>query len=523
MTLRTPFYKNLLSWALATCVVALATVFPRLMVMGDFPSTDEGFYAYQSLIFHHHLTSSLGLPDEGPLAIYPLLLAWIYEFELNILVAFRFADMAVAMLASIIFLVVIKKESGSWVSGSLIALFGLFTMNQPEFIQSGFKNSMFAAYIPLLLAYHVGNHSHIQTKKRWILVGVLLTTCLFLRETFLPFVLIGLVAIWIAYSKRAFVRTFVTMMVFGTSVLVLIAVLRGGVVELISSYIEMGAVYDSYSDRRMPNFIRYGRQSVQVSVGILVLLGFVLMLYLSVSLVDQRFSGYRQHLFWLACTLAPLLEPFLKFGFPYHFSVCIPGLVGLTASLLADSKMHQASFSNLAVLHLSIMMLGIVFLTQRVSELSENWPDSQALLEHYDSRDWPEHLVAQSNFLIAATEIKKVAKPGDRLAVSGFMFALYPLTGLVPPNHALSNLSALAGVTQGNALSMDKAIRSCPPEIIMTTTRPIPYSELIADLLEQLDLYQAVATVEQNSKISAGRAGGTIYRRVTSTSGCDQI
>lgn len=126
------------------------------MLIGGLPATDEGVFAYFAQLIHASLITSKSLPHTGPLALYLLLCNWVFAFNINPLVALRFIDMLVATLAGYLFYRAIEIESGSRLGAFLICLLFLFTMNQPVFIQYGFKNSMFAAYVPLFASLWLG-------------------------------------------------------------------------------------------------------------------------------------------------------------------------------------------------------------------------------------------------------------------------------------------------------------------------------------------------------------------------------
>ena len=138
--------------ALRWGVVLLAVGFPRLMAAGGLPTTDEGVYAYYAQIHHARLAEGSGLADAGPLTLYPILLSWLFAVPANHLVLLRLADMAVALAAGALFYRVLREECRGRAGAALVAFPFLFTMSSPLFVQTGFKNSIFAAYVPLFLA-----------------------------------------------------------------------------------------------------------------------------------------------------------------------------------------------------------------------------------------------------------------------------------------------------------------------------------------------------------------------------------
>jgi len=193
-----------LSAGLAFIAILAATIFPRLMVLGGLPTTDEGFYAYQAQVIHSTLTAGEGLPNDGFLAIYPMLLSWVFEFTANHFVLLRLVDLVVAAVAAYILFLVLKRESGSLFGGALISFVFLFIMNQPLFIQTGFKNSIFAAYVPLFFALKMTQNFKRDEYKGWGYVGILVVLAVLLRETFLYFFLVATLSAYIIGGWRAF-------------------------------------------------------------------------------------------------------------------------------------------------------------------------------------------------------------------------------------------------------------------------------------------------------------------------------
>ncbi|MEH6627073.1 MAG: glycosyltransferase family 39 protein [Motiliproteus sp.] len=508
--------------SLVVLTVSIATIFPRLMVIGGFPSTDEGFYAYQAQLIHSVLAVGQGLPDEGSIGLYPMLLSWLFELPGNSLILFRLADLIVAIIASCIFFRVLERVSGSRIGGALIALVFLFTMNQPIFIQTGFKNSIFAACIPLFVAFLLAQGVAGQKNKNWAGVGALVAISVLLRETFVPFLFLGALAAVVSAGWRACFRFVFGAALAGLGITFCIVAARGGVVELIDSYVEMGAIFASFEDRRIPHFIKFGALSADVSRITLILAGLSIIAIISSYLLRNRTVTLGQFCFWLACALLPLLEPASKFGYPYHFSVCLPGLAGLSAlgwrSFVAGNARRIKN--GIATI---VLLIGSYMLLPQFTILMDSWPSAKIALLNASSPLWPAESVSKSNFLLAADAIRQAAPPHATLSISGFMFALYPLTGLLPPSGSLSNLSATVAVLEFDAVRFEQALKACPPDVLMTTTRPIPGSELIRQVVEDTGFYEKVATIPVSRDKSYGWAGGTVFKIIKPyQGGCDR-
>jgi len=504
-------HRIFVSAVLMVFVVLAATAFPRLMVVGGLPTTDEGAYAYYAQFIHANLAAGRGLPDAGMLDIYPLMLSWVFSLPANHMILLRLADMFVAVVASCLLYSVIEQESGSRVGGALISLVFLFTMNQPIFIQTGFKNSIFAAYIPLFLALRLGTANKVGAHWEW--VGALVALAVLLRETFFPFLIVGALAIAKAYGWRACLR-----FILGTSIAILvvmvgIAIARGGIANLIEGYRDAAALYDAVAGRDVNLFVNNGIASAREAAVALAFGGLgVIAIFIGLITRNRQVSPGR-FIFWLFVATVPLLEPASKIGFPYHFAVCLPGLAGLAAFGWKSATTGRDASIKL-IFATAAAMVGVVMLFPKTTTLVEYWPHTRSTLESASTGSWPNEATASSNYLLAAEAIRKVAPPNGTLSVSGFMHALYPLTGMLPPCHELSNLSATLIKLNLDGIRFKQALLACPPDVLMTTTRTNwPGADTLTKAVEDSGLYEQVAIIPVAPDKSYGGFGGTIYRR----------
>ena len=90
-------FPNVTSAVVGIMAILAATAFPRLMLMWGLPATDEGVYAYYAQLAHATLVAGNGLPTSGTLALYPMLLSWIFELGGNHMILLRLADLIMAL------------------------------------------------------------------------------------------------------------------------------------------------------------------------------------------------------------------------------------------------------------------------------------------------------------------------------------------------------------------------------------------------------------------------------------------
>ena len=495
-------------------IVLLGVGFPHLMVAGGLPSTDEGIYAYYAQIIHSSLTLGHGLPDTGPLVLYPILLSWVFELSANHIIVLRLIDMIVAIFAGWLLFRIVETESRSRVGASLISLIFLFTISQPIFIQSGFKNSIFAAYIPLFLAVRLAQRTSRVNDNTWYLIGALAAVSVLLRETFLPFIIVGAFSVFFTQGWKMFLRYSCGAAVTGFAIMLTILTARGGIQTLIDSYREAGIFYASVANQRAPLFIANGIYSVKSSLVSLGVGAVSIITIIVISFLRRSPEVLGRFTFWIVVTLVPLLEPISKIGFPYHFAVCLPGLAGISALAWRSAVMENPSKIKFKIATAAIATCTILLFPNFIL-LTNNWASSQANLASIASSKWPNEAINQSNYLLAAETIRRVSPPNGTLSISGFMFALYPLTGLLPPTYEIAHLNSTFLKLGSNKDEFTAFLKSCAPDVLMTTTRnDLPGSEAITKIVEESGLYQAVEIIPIAPEKNYGTFGGIIFKKL---------
>ncbi|PYC15832.1 hypothetical protein DMX02_23650 [Pseudomonas jessenii] len=498
--------------ALCWLAVIFAVGFPRIMVLGDLPSTDEGVFAYFSQIMFSSVASGSGLPDTGTLMLYPMLVSWIFDLPFNHFFLLRITDLIAAITAGVLFYRIIEKESQSHLAAALISIIFLFTMNQPLFIQSGFKNSIYAAYIPLFIAL-LWSRTAEQGARTWLWIGALGAVSILLRETFIPFVVLGAASVLVSRGWKTFFRFSFGVVLGGVVLTAAALILRGGFQSFVDGYVNAGDFYTSMKDQITSLLIANGMLAAKQSVIALWLAGLAVAGLLGHIIYNRRFDVLKRLLFWISVATVPLLEPLSKIGFPYHFSVCLPGLAGLCA-LSWEQLVSPHSKAVKAAAVAALIAVCATLLQSKVPPLLNAFAANKENLRGFNSNTWRPEAIAQSNYLLAADAIAKVAPAHGTLGISGFMFSLFPLTGLLPSSYESSHLSAMVIKYGLDESAFKNALAACPPDIVMTTTRTdFPGSDIIANAIEHSGLYTAVTTIPVSPEKSYGTFAGTVYKR----------
>jgi len=508
--------------ALVLIVAILAVALPRILVVGALPTTDEGFYAYYAQIIHASLAGGHGLPDTGPLMLYPALVSWVFALDFNPIISLRIVDMLAAIGAGYALFRVIEVESGSRMGAMLIAPIFLISMNLPIFIQSGFKNSIHAAYLPLFAALWLGLTAPPENAvRRWLTVGALLSVAGLMRETFLPLIGLGALSVLTTYGWRSFCHLIAGAAGTGSLIVGIILAMRGGLVAVIEGYRDAGIVYGALADKRIEFFFTYGSDAMLEARVALIVAGVGLVVTLIRSFGASKVTSLPRLGFWLAAAALPLIEPASKIGFPYHFAVCLPGLAGLSAlgwrnacgELKVDRKAVQA------ILTVAMGAGLVILVTTRLAPIQAAWPQTREALATFRSGEWPASFTDKTNYLLAAEAIRLATPPNGTISVSGFMFSLYPLTGHTPPSPELANLSATLIKLDLSAPRLREALLRCPPDVLMTTSREDwPGSAELLTAVRDTGIYEQVAEIRNTDGRAYGTFGGTVFRRTAQRS-----
>ena len=498
----------------ALVAIAIAVLLPRWFALGSLPFTDEGYYAFFSQIIHSYLVTEHRLPDAGPLSVYPLLSAWVYATGANPLVLLRIWDAGVAVIAGyVLFLALHALCRHRWLA-LLLTVACMSTMNQFVFVQAGFKNSIFAAYIPLFAAYWYAQQP--PNDKTWLVCGMLMALSVLLRETFVPFAVLGAAASLVAGGRRACVHYTVAGVLTGLVLIGAIAWSRGSLSGLLAAYAESGVIFKSMQSQATRLFVDGGLAFVSHTWPLLglALCAVFYLGYKAIKTTSNRLT--HQVVFLSLATLFPLIEPGTKIGFPYHFAVMLPAMTGLLAlagKTILEQFGHEDRFISAAA-----CLVAALLLLQNLAPMNKGDMSTHFLLTRSHQPFWPDELADKSNYLYAAQQIRQHATPSASLAASGWMNALYPLTGLLPTSPDTISLTATTLRHDQNVQAIRQAIAACPPDLIMTTTRTDwPGQAALQQAVEGLENYHLVAEVPVTLDRSYGNFGGRIYKASTPT------
>ena len=384
----------------------------------------------------------------------------------------------VRVAASIVLFKVILKESGSTLFTVILAT-GLFIiMNNIEIVMYGFRNAIWAAFLPLFSALLIWQNSTQEDKYSFYLIGALVSFGVLLREPFLVFFILAGIAILIGYGWRILLKYLIGSAVLGFTVLGLMLMLRDwDLFDLLNSYLQIGTGIESgfYGKWKFPIRI------IMQANWFIILTAAASIFYLSKLHFDKKLININRFFFWGVLALLPLIEYWSKLGLPYHIANCLVGLTGLTAMTWKYLSKNESEKVNVA----SIMILGLMSMFIILPMVSTYIVKSSRVFTISDAIRWAsasdslrsESMIKRSQYIKVASKVYEVSREDSTMAVSSYWQGIFPLSGLLPPkapstgksNFGLSTMRALYVSSGYDKNKIVQLLKDHQPTIIVTS------------------------------------------------------
>lgn len=494
---------------LAGLFVIMAVVLLRLALLPNLPGTDEGFYGLHAMLANKSLTSGEGLPPVGVLQLYPIICSWVFSWDINHILALRLCDMFVTSLLAWQMFQLACRESKSVLAGCFVALVFAVAINQPLFIQNGFKNAGFIAWLCFLPALRIGLYANRQRLAAFFLCGVLTCIGVFMRESFGPLALISFFIVWPARGRACAFSYAAGGIMAAIVILGLIGYARGGFSNIIEAYSMFALMATELGANTSDTFL-YIKLTAKELFFLVPTLA-VLIIFLITGITSKVLNKLRI-LFWLIIAFAPLAEIFTKGAYAYHLSFCLYGLLGLTAyafRVLAIQGVRWRIFCQTLCVA-GAVWCGIILMPY-ATVVNKTIP---AITRMLPEQKWPQELVPTSNYLLMAEAISSNSAPEDTMEVSGAYALLHVLTQRFPPpdktNH-LFDLGLYAMVKKMNSEQIQEHLIENGTQIIVHSERPMFNTEVIKEVLDAMPQYQPVSYVAWSTERHYGGFPGSVY------------
>jgi len=503
---------------IAIVIALLTTGFLRLQLLTGNPETDGGIYTFASQYFYHALVNG-EIIQGPPLFFYQLITAWVYGLDVNQFILLRAIDGLVAVTASIVLFKVILKESDSTLFTLLFMVPLLIVMNDLEVVMYGFRNSIWAAYLPLFSAILIWQNSTKKDKYSFYLIGGLVSLGVLLREPFLPFFLLVGIAIFIGYGWRVLFKYLIGSAVVGFSILGFLLMLRGwDLIDLFESYISLSLGIDGL---KWTFPLAMLELNWFIFLAGIISIAYIVKLYLS----DKKLVNMRRFYLWVLIALLPILEIISKESYIYHYANLLPGLVGLTA--LSWKYMSNQESKKIKVI--AFMLIGVMSLLITLPKINSYLgKDSFIIKPSYVMSFAPRNsfrykaMIENSQYLITAKEIYELSRTDSTLASTGMMQALFPLTGLLPPTYQFCDLYTIFKYYDFDEGKLIELFLQHRPTLIITPGNikrsrkdDARYEQSLHRVIEKTNLYDKIKTILGSDTVHYGwlfEKPGIIYR-----------
>jgi len=341
----------------------------------------------------------------------------------------------------------------------------------------GFRNAIWAAFLPLFSALLIWQYSTQEDKYSFYLIGALVSFGVLLREPFLVFFILAGIAILIGYGWRVLVKYLIGSAVVGFIIVGLVLNFRGwDLIDLLNSYLQIGTGIESgfYGKWKFPIRI------IMQANWFIILTAAASIFYLSKLHFDKKLTNINRFFFWGVLALLPLIEYWSKLGLPYHIANCLVGLTGLTAMSWKYLSKNESEKVNVA----SIMILGLMSMFIILPMVSTYIVKSSRVFTISDAIRWAsasdsfrsENMIKRSQYIKVASKVYEVSREDSTMAVSSYWQGLFPLSGLLPPkalstgksNFGLSTMRALyvSGYDKNKIVQL---LKDHQPTIIVTS------------------------------------------------------
>jgi hypothetical protein len=436
----------------------------RLPMIGGPPYADEGFYALNAELTWRG-SGSLPL---APISLYPSILHVFGIAPATPFLHLRIADAFVAASAAMVCYLFLAMWTDRLIAFVMAAAWSV-AVNLPILVNAGFKNPILAATLVYLVAL-----CFVSSRSRFgpFWAGLILPLSPFLREPFLPFLIVPLFLVIALHDRRGRWLHIVGLALGGSLLLAWLWTCRGSPAIVLGHFSDLSMYYRSFpalgrdiQHERVTRINGFIRTIAWLMPTALPGLGWLL------------FTGRQQWV--LKVTAVMLLSAPLPdiLGRPTFYHTCGQILLGI-AFMGAMGLSWIRSFGH-SINGRRITIAVYLTLAWMVGELDtgtiyRSYRDQFRLsLEFAPAMvwgRWDNRLVNRSFFLDVATFIRDRTNPDDRIVTSGLIFPLYLLSNRMPPSPYVTDLLMMSAAQYPSRRPdlMDE-IRRQPPRIVVET------------------------------------------------------
>jgi len=477
-------------------------------MIGSYPCTDEGIWAYYSMITNHVINTESELTVEGYINLYPTICSFIFNLEVNPFLSLRIIDLIFTCLSFYMLYLISIKYTDSKLISLLIIIPFIFVINHPKYIQAGFKNSIIISSFFIYLSFYL---FLVNSKNSYIyhyICGISLMLSFLFREFHIFVCFLLFIIYCIKLKRNIFPVLFGIFTSFIATILALLWIRGLSLFEqLYNGYLKQGRFYKHNKEEIYTN--------LENSFNIFILDAWVIipvLTYILFSLINSL-SSLKIILNFLIFLFIFAIEPLLKICFPYHLCslyFIVPVFVSqLHNHYFIKSKQKPFFMRPVFILLLVLLSTYSIYLNNP-SILHRYKHNTLPNLTSLVNGEWSKESINKSHYLLVSKKIKNETKPLDRICVTGYAHALYPLTGHLPVNSKLEDLY-YAYLSMGEENLKVELIKNSPELIYLSKRDAILYPKLLS-IIKSISLYNVIEDYPLNKSIHYGQFSATLFK-----------
>ena len=504
--------KTIISLCFLPFVISLIVFLSRFSMIGSHPCTDEGYYAYYSMLFNSFsknkdlVFSSLYFES---INLYPFLCSFVFEFKTNPFLLLRSIDLIFSCFAFIILYYICKNITSKKYISLLIILPFIYILNNPKYIQAGFKNSINISVCFIYIGVYIHLINKQNRKNLYILSGFCLGFSTLLREFHLVYTLLLI----FVFFKNNYLNFKLIIAGFTLSFVIVLIIMQiftdyDFILNIIKSYFSMANYYHKVSSIDLFDSVLFSIKKVGYDFVSLILLFIPIILNLKTIKYNQKTI-----LLLIIFITILFIEPFVKLCMPYHIATLFfitPIFIAKLVSINSSNKVCHRGFKEIFIIY-SLIFYNIFLIYHSIpGYINRLGNKTISNIKPLMSGSWDEEFASKSQYILISKIIKENSKKGDTLAISSTAHVLFPLTGLFPNSPSLVDLYRTS-IILGMPILKD-ALTKNPPDLIYLSERdPAIYNKL-NNIINTIGAYDLVSEHPINQSLHYGKFAAKIYK-----------
>ncbi len=447
------------------------------------------------------------------IALFPWLFQGIARSGLDTFGNLRMVDAFFAGTTSVFFFLFLGRSMRSG-PALVAAVLWILAFNHPRFIDAGMKNPIAPASTCLMAGLWL---VALRVRYAPALSGVLLGIGTALREPYIFFVIPLLYTIACNYPRKKMIFEHLLCLALTVSVFVLVRAIQMGGFSVMLDYghgtwLMYGKLRELDGMGRWGRIVRYGVEAFSLTrwLVIPVLMG-------SGILMLPHFRGHMDaNIRLVPALILPVIPETLNWPFPYHFGQFFFGICML-AGLIMNVCIHclpgvgWTRWGRLVVLGVTSLLL----MHSLGGPCRVYWKRTLETAGAYSGWIYPgkntETTLRTSFYYDLGATIREQTTPDEKIVVSGFYYALYPISGRKPANPDMLDMtvSDLQSSPKSRPENPSR-VQQAPVLIVESTRFPIDKQRLPDDFGVRYELF---ADYPPGTHKHYGHFGARVWKR----------